>query len=291
MRGAFMFLSVVLALSTSCSSDEGGPGLYVAKGTVEDVDREGAQVLIDHEDIPGLMPAMTMNFAVPEAEVLERLATGQVIEFDLRFTGRSYEVEDFRVVGEAAFDAGWRKLGDTLVRSRPAPDFDLIDHRGARATPDTYAGKILVVDFVYTECPGPCPIQTTNQVGVQRRIPEALRDGIHFLSFSLDPETDRPEVLEAYALARGADLSTWSFLTGDKAAMAALVLEWGIGSVRQDDGTIDHTLITFLVRDGRVLSRYTMAEAQEDRLLQDLIALAESDAAATPAAADAPEAS
>ena len=76
-----------------------------------------------------------------------------------------------------------------------------------------------------------------------------------------------------YARERGVDLATWSFLTGDKAAMAALVREWGIGSVRQEDGTIDHTLISFLVRDGRVLARYTMADAQEGQLLQDLIAL------------------
>jgi len=287
----FVLVALSLLLLSGCGSDEGGPGLYVAQGTVEDVDHEGAQVLIDHENIPGLMPAMTMNFAVPNAAVLDRLASGQVIEFDLRFTGRSYEVEEFRIVGEAPFDAGWRKLGDTLVRSRPAPDFDLVDHRGERVTSETYADKILVVDFIYTDCPGPCPIQTANQVALQRRIPEALRDRIHFLSFSLDPETDRPEVLEAYALARGADLSNWSFLTGEKAAMAALVLEWGIGSVRQEDGTIDHTLITFLVREGRVLSRYTMAEAQDERLLQDLIVLAQSNPAGVPEAADSPEAS
>ena len=38
---------------------------------------EQGQVLIDHEDIPGLMPAMTMNFIVPDEEVLSRLAAGQ----------------------------------------------------------------------------------------------------------------------------------------------------------------------------------------------------------------------
>jgi protein SCO1/2 len=257
-----------------CDGEDGGPGLYPAKGIVEDVDVPGAQVLIDHEDIQGLMPAMTMNFAVPDAALLDRLAAGQVIEFGLRFTGRSYEVESFTVVGEAPFEAGWRRLGDALVRSRPAPAFSLIDQAGRPVTLDSFADKILVVDFIYTECPGPCPIQTANQVALQRRIPEALRSSVHFLSFSLDPEVDRPEVLVEYAMARGADLDTWSFLTGERAAVAKVVLGWGIGSMRQEDGTIDHTLITFLVKDGRVLERYTMAQAKEDTLLRDLEALA-----------------
>lgn len=283
----FIGLGLILALA-ACDSDEGGPGLYPATGIVEDVDVHGAQVLIDHQDIPGLMPAMTMTFAVPDAALLGKLARGQVIEFDLRFTGRSYEVEAFKVVGEAPFEAGWRRLGDALVRTRPVPAFDLIDQEGRPVTQDSFADKILVVDFIYTDCPGPCPIQTANQAALQRRIPEAIRSDIHFLSFSLDPEVDRPEVLVDYAVARGADLENWSFLTGERDAVAKVILGWGIGSVRQEDGTIDHTLSTFLVKDGRVLERYTMAQAQEDTLLGDLTALA--NAAASSNASNAPDA-
>ena len=119
---------ITALLLSGCGRDEdGGPGVYPARGIVEDVDADGKQVLIDHEEIEGLMPAMTMNFAVPEADVLSRLSPGQVIEFDLRFTGRSYEVASFEIVGEAPAEAGWRRLGEGLVRSSPAPAFDLID--------------------------------------------------------------------------------------------------------------------------------------------------------------------
>ncbi|MBW1885458.1 MAG: copper-binding protein [Deltaproteobacteria bacterium] len=82
LRACFVVLGGVwMLVLVGCSSEEGGPGRYAARGVVEDVDVEGRQVLIDHGDVEGLMPAMTMNFAVPDTDVLELLAPGQVIEF------------------------------------------------------------------------------------------------------------------------------------------------------------------------------------------------------------------
>lgn len=268
---AWALASVLLA---ACSSEEGGPGVYSARGIVEDVDVERAQVLIDHEDVLGLMPAMTMNFAVPDEEVLRGLARGQVIEFAMRFTGRSYEVESFEVVGEAPYEAGWRRLGDALVRTNPVPAFSLIDHSGKTVTNEDFADRTLLIDFVYTECLGPCPIQTTSLVALQKALPEDVRDRIHFLSFSLDPEVDRPEVLEAYATERGADLARWSFLTGEAEILAPLVRKWGIGSLRQPDGSIDHTLILFAVKSGRVMERYTLEDTRNGALRDALVTLA-----------------
>ena len=298
-RIGFLCVLFLAGLGFGCDSGDagqgghghgGGPGVYAGHGTVEDVDRDGRQVLIDHGDIEGLMPAMTMNFVVPKDEVLERLATGQVIDFELRFTGRSYEVEGFEVVGEAPPEAGWRRLGDALVRTSPAPDFDLIDQEGNSVTLTSLAGKVLVVDFIYTECPGPCPIQTSNQVMLQKRIPEGLSQHIQFVSISLDPEVDRPEVLKAYGTARGADLSNWSFLTGERGPVADLVLKWGVGSVRKADGTIDHTLLTFLVKDGRVMGRYSMQKGTEDSLFENLVTLAQETASAAGPQASAEQA-
>ena len=164
------------------------------------------------------------------------------------------------------------------MRTRPAPAFELIDQAGrpGHASP-TFTDRVLVVDFIFTECPGPCARSRPTRA---RRIsnagfPSAGRDaGVHFVSISLDPETDRPEVLERYALERGADLSSWSFLTGEPEHVAEVVRAWGIGSVRAEDGSIDHTLITFLVKDGRVMERYTMEDARDDTLLSDIVALA-----------------
>lgn len=260
-------------LASGCGDDEpGGPGLYSATGTIEDVDPERGQVLIDHGDIEGLMPAMTMNFAVPDRSLLERLAPGQVVEFTVEFTGRSYEVVEARVIGEASADEGWRRLGDALVRTRPAPAFDLIDQEGRAVSLESLGDRVLLIDFIYTSCPGPCPVQTASQVELQRQIPESIRSEVHFVSISLDPEVDRPEVLERYARKHGADLEHWSFLTGPEDEVAEVVRRFGVGSIRQDDGTIDHTLLTFLVRDGIVLEHYSGLEGRDGQLLRDVIA-------------------
>ncbi len=269
--------TLAILLFAGCGRDEeGGPGIYAARGIVEDVDAEGNQVLIDHEDVEGLMPAMTMNFAVPDTDVLSRMSSGQVIEFDLRFTGRSYEVADFKIVGEAPEEEGWRRLRDGLVRSSPAPPFDLIDQGGRPVSLESLGDLVLLVDFIYTQCPGPCPVQTSNQVALQKRIPEALRDQIRFVSITLDPANDGPAELKAYAESRGADLEGWAFLSGPTDYVAGIVRSWGVGSVRKDDGSIDHTLVTFLVEQGRVMQRYTARASGDEELLADLVSLAQS---------------
>ena len=273
-------IAAVVGVAALCgllwACDRGNPaiGRHPAHGVVEDVDRENAQVLIDHEDIEGLMPAMTMNFVVPDAQVLARLERGQVIDFEVDFTGRSYEVVDVEVVGEGAFEAGWRRLGDGLVRSSPVPGFELVDQAGRPVVFSELGDLVLIVDFIYTRCPGPCPVQTSRQVALQRRIPEALRGRVRFLSLSLDPEYDRPAELERYAKARAADLSNWSFLTGPSETLAELARAYGVGSLRKEDGSIDHTLVTFLVHDGRLLERYLTKPGVEERLLADVVALA-----------------
>jgi protein SCO1/2 len=258
-----------------CREEEGGPGRYSARGIVEDVDIEGGQVLIDHEEVVDLMPAMTMNFAVRDAALLEKLSPGQVIDFEIHFTGRSYDVVDARVIGEAPAEEGWLRLRDGLARTSVAPDFELIDQAGKTVSLASLGNRVLLVDFIYTSCPGPCPVQTSNQVALQKQIPEALRSGVHFVSISLDPAFDQPEVLERYALERGADLSGWSFLTGPPEQVADVVRRWGIGSLRKEDGTIDHTLITFLVHDGRIMERYTPRDAGDEKILSGLVDLVE----------------
>ena len=273
-RFCWALVVFVLSAPLACERGDGGPGHYSAHGIVEDVDPENGQILIDHEDVEGLMPAMTMNFAVSDPDLLARLAPGQVIDFEIHFTGRSYEVVDALVVGEAAEEAGWFRLGEGLVRTSQAPPFDLIDQSGRAVSLESLGDRVLIVDFIYTSCPGPCPVQTSIQVELQHRIPKALRGEIQFISISLDPEVDRPEVLERYATARGADLSNWSFLTGPTDDVAEVVRSWGVGSIRREDGTIDHTLVRFLVQNGRVIERYWTSDGRDDAILADLTTLA-----------------
>ena len=94
---------------------------YHARGVVEDVQPEIGQVLIAHEEIEGLMPAMTMNFDVPDAALLERLERGQAIDFEVEFTGKAYRVTEATVRESGVATGGGGSLGAVAPVDDPAP--------------------------------------------------------------------------------------------------------------------------------------------------------------------------
>ena len=146
-------LLACVAGSSGCRQD--GARSYAGEGVVEEVKPELGQVVISHGEIEGLMEAMTMNFAVPDAKLLDALAPGQKIAFEVRFTGRSYDVVSVEMLGEVEVGDGWARLGKTLVRANPAPAFSLIDQAGQPLSLADLAGRALLVDFIFTRCTGP----------------------------------------------------------------------------------------------------------------------------------------
>ena len=265
-RRVAALLACVLALA--CGDDDARR--YPARGVVEDVNLEYGQVLIDHEDIEGLMPAMTMSFDVPDPKLLARLERGQAIDFVVSFDGHAYRVVEVQV-REAGAGHGSGGLTNLAVERDPAPEFALVDQTGAPLSSTDLRGRVLLVDFVYTECPGPCPILTSRHVTLQRMLSAEQRGSTRFVSISIDPQRDTPEALRSYAEARGADLSHWSFLTGPVADVASVVEAYGVGSVRREDGTIDHVVATFIVdAEGRIADRFVGLEHQARDLLHAL---------------------
>jgi protein SCO1/2 len=249
----------LLLATAACGPRAGGPGVYQAHGVVEDVNREYGQVVIAHDDIPGLMPAMTMSFDVPDPAVLETLVPGQAVDFRLEFTGTAYRVVAATpsAGGDHASHADGASLDDVAPRGEPAPPFRLTDQNDEPLALEDLRGKTVLLDFVYTTCPGPCPILTGLHVDVQRHLDPALRDRIRFVSISLDPRHDTPAALREYARKRGADTAGWSFLTGPADDVDAVLRAYGVGSARQPDGTIAHLVVTFLIDDeGRIVQRY-----------------------------------
>ncbi len=270
--GLWWGLGAVLALAMltagACRRSDGGPGVYDAHGVVESVNREYGQVVIHHDDIPGLMPEMTMSFDVPDPAVLALMQPRQVIDFQLEFTGRSYNVVAVTPRGDAAatgHGAG-ASLDDTVPQGDPAPPFRLTDQDGNPLALADLQGKAVLLDFIYTTCPGPCPILTGLHVEVQRGLDPSVRDRVRIVSVSLDPQTDTPTALREYARKRGADTANWSFLTGSREAIDAVLKDYGVGSARQPDGTIAHLVVTFLIDgEGRIVQRYIGLEGHDPK--------------------------
>ena len=102
------------------------------------------------------------------------------------------------------------------------PDFSLTDQRGAPFALSDLDDKVWVADFIFTSCATICPPMTIEMAGLQD---EFAGKDVHFVSFSVDPERDTPEVLYRYADDYGADGSRWAFLTGQKEAIYQLAHE------------------------------------------------------------------
>jgi protein SCO1/2 len=87
------------------------------------------------------------------------------------------------------------------------------DGRTLRFYDDIMKDKIVVLSFIYTSCRDICPVVTARLAQVQDKLADVVGKEIFFVSLSIDPETDTPEKLKAYAEAFGAG-HDWQFLTG-----------------------------------------------------------------------------
>jgi protein SCO1/2 len=246
---------------------------FDAQGVVREVRAEERQVAIEHAEIAGLMPAMTMSFDVADAALLAGLAPGQFVEFRIAREGDRFEIIAIEApgAGEAGV-AGTSGGGDPLAGAgESAPDFALIDQDARPLSLAALRGKVVLLDFVYTRCPGPCPILT----GIHRKVRDDLsaadRARVQLVSITLDPEHDTPAVLREFASARRIDPQGWSFATGPAADVDAVVRAYGVGSVRQPNGEIEHTVATFLIdRDGQIAKRYLGTTHGADAIRADI---------------------
>jgi protein SCO1/2 len=95
----------------------------------------------------------------------------------------------------------------------PVPDTKLVDETGRHVSLDAMKGSVTVYDFIFTSCTGTCPIMSNNMRALTGKID---RDApVRFVSISVDPARDTPEVLARYAK-RVRNDPRWTFLTGNR---------------------------------------------------------------------------
>jgi protein SCO1/2 len=103
------------------------------------------------------------------------------------------------------------------------PPFQLTDQWGKPFGSADLKGRIWVADFVFTSCPTVCPKLTKRMQEIQHRA-RNLGDAFHLVTISVDPETDTPEKLAAYAATYHATPTRWTFLTGPLDAIEPTVV-------------------------------------------------------------------
>lgn len=103
------------------------------------------------------------------------------------------------------------------------PTFSLTDETGATFTDQALRGKVWVADFFFTSCPDICPVLSGHMAEIQMHYRE--RDDFELVSFSVDPNTDTPPVLQAYARRVSAIPGRWHFLTGPLGDIRTVVVD------------------------------------------------------------------
>jgi protein SCO1 len=161
--------------------------------------------------------------------------------------------------------------GDSLPRRGPAPVFTLTTQDGTRFSLQDLHGKVVAVTFIYASCADTCPLLTAKLAGLQARFGTDFGAKIFFVSITVDPEQDTPEVLKRYAQAHGANLTGWAFLTGTLAEIQKVARQYGIYSKKTPRGDVDHTFLTSLIdSSGTLRVQYLGVRFDADELLHDL---------------------
>lgn len=139
----------------------------------------------------------------------------------------------------------------------PVPEFSLTNQNKETITNEDLLGKVYVVEFFFTTCPSICPIMHKSMVKVQDKFFGNPR--LAFVSVTINPEYDTPEVLKAYAEENKVVHNNWQFLTGELESIYALAnqgFNLYAAEAPEVDGGFEHSGFFALVdKEGVIRSR------------------------------------
>jgi protein SCO1 len=134
----------------------------------------------------------------------------------------------------------------TITRNRWGADYfpnvPLVNQDGVtvRFYDDLMKDKAVAINVIYTSCKDECPLETATLVRLQKMLGERVGKDIHFYSISIDPETDTPQVLKAYAEKFGVGPG-WQFLTGKPEDIKLVVRKLGLSRGSDTKNRDGHT--------------------------------------------------
>ncbi len=138
-----------------------------------------------------------------------------------------------------------------------AAGFDLRDAHGQNVALADFRGQVVVLNFVYTNCPDVCPLHSERIAELQEMVNRTpMRDIVQFISITTDPTNDPPEVMKTYGPAHGLDPANWIFLTSGGDAPGAtrdLAKDYGLIFALRDGGYQLHGVVTLLIDKSGIL--------------------------------------
>jgi protein SCO1/2 len=147
--------------------------------------------------------------------------------------------------------------GDRLATPLPAYDFNLTGSDQKPYHLSDLRGRLVLLFFGFTSCPDECPTTTAILEQVLNQLGSRAGE-VQVMMITVDPQTDTPQVLQAYFAKFGGRILG---LTGDLAAISATARQYGVFYQKQTaaDGSvsIQHTLLLELIdRQGNIRLTY-----------------------------------
>lgn len=277
------FVAVLAAAGAGCGL---GSQSYELHGQVLGIDTTRNEVLLKHDDVPGLMSAMTMPFRATQRELLDDLRVGDLVKAQLVIRGADAYLTRLERVGSAPIEtdasANPAAAGfDVLEPGELVPAQRFVDQSGQPRTFSAWHGRAVAVTFIYTRCPMPtfCPLMDRRFAAMQRVVNAnaSLRGRLHLVSITFDPQHDTPGVLAEHARQLDADPAVWTFLTGAQDEIDRFAARFGVSVTRQgqDASGIIHNLRTAVLdKTGKLVKIYNGADWTPQQLIHDLETIA-----------------
>jgi protein SCO1 len=282
MRSYIVFSLCLIGMAAACGRNA-NERTYTLQGQVLSIEPP-RKLTIKHEDIKGLMPAMTMPYDVKDEKLLAGLAPGDLITATLVVETNDAYLKTLKKVGSAALEPPPAEVAAPAARSgfellkagESVPDSSFVDQDGKKRSFASFKGSPVVMTFIYTRCPMAtfCPLMDRHFAAMQAVLkdnPEFSR--VHLVTVSFDPAYDTPPVLKKHARELNADLTRWTFLTGDRDDVDQFAARFGVSVARamNDPRDITHNLRTAIIdAAGKLVKVYSGNEWTPEQVLSDL---------------------
>ncbi len=245
------------------------PKQYPVRGTVISTDPANGEVLLKHDAIPGLMPAMTMSYRLDNPSILPELHPGDLITAtllaDLDDAGpTNLRLTNIVVIAQARPDYKPKVNYHVPAKGDDVPNFALLNQSDRKIDLKQFHGKVVLMTFIYTRCPlsDYCPRMSRNFATIDKTLQSdpALYKDTHLLSVSFDPTYDTPKVLRSYGEAYTGNyvnetFKHWEFAAPSVAELPKMEQFFDIGVTPAKDGTLQHSLSTVVIgKDGKIFA-------------------------------------
>jgi protein SCO1/2 len=267
------------------AASAGASQSYSVRGVVISTDAANHEVLLKHDDIVGLMPAMTMPYRLEDASALSELHPGDLITATLLADHDdagpiNLRLKDIVVIAQARPDYKPTVNDHVPAKGDEVPDFKLLNQSNRTIDLKQFRGKVVVMTFIYTRCPLAdfCPRMSRNFAQIDKTLqsdPALYRD-THLLSVSFDPTYDTPKVLRSYGGAYTGNFvketfQHWEFAAPSVAELPKMEQFFDVGVTPAENGTLQHSLSTVVIgKDGRIVAFYPTNDWKVEDVLAEI---------------------